>query len=624
MLSASRKFAQTLVAKILFIVLIASFFLWGIGDVLMPSQDPRWAFKVDDTTVSRDAFNDQYQATLRQLSGAFGGAIDPAQARAFGLDRSVLQQMIDRTLLDVGAADLGLAVSDEAVKQVIQADPRFHDSQGRFDVTLFRRILADNGLTEAAYVARVRSTVVRRQLTEAVTAGVTLPPEIVDGIYRYRNETRTARYVHIADAAAEDAVAEPDEPTLRAFHAENPGLFTAPERRAVSAIILRADDLIERVRVSDAALEDLYAERIGSLATPERRTVLQFTVTDAETARAAASRILAGADFARVGAEVSGLPADDLRLTDVTQDQLLPALAEPVFSAPVGTVIGPVQSPLGWHVATVTEVKPGDRPTLDEVRPELRRELAADQAIDVLIGLTEDLQDNLAGGATLEEAAARLDVPLRTIPAVDANGSGGEGEPVADLPPEFVATAFDTPEGSQSRLVESSIDTYFVLRVDDVTPSAVKPFETVREEVQQAWRAREKRRLSQQTAAAIAERMENGARLEAIAAAETLTVRSTQPLTRGDTAQGLPPEFVDRLFETPRGGSFRVPDGTGILVAEVAAVEVADPAANAQARQEVRESLADAARQDTMTQLAEGLRQRYSVEINPQLLQTLN
>jgi peptidyl-prolyl cis-trans isomerase D len=333
-------------------------------------------------------------------------------------------------------------------------------------------------------------------------------------------------------------------------------------------------------------------------------------------------RIADGEDFGVVGAEVSGLDVADLSLSGVSREQLPVDLADAVFSAPIDTPIGPVQSPIGWHVIEVTDIAPSNTPSLDEVREELELELAQLQAFDEMIELSEDVQDVLGGGGTLGEAAARLDLPLRTIPAMDLGGLDESGMPVTDLPPQFIETVGATPEGSESELIEADDETFFIIRVDAIKPATLKPFETVRADVETAWRAEEKRTASQRTADAIAAQIDGGTPIAAVAEADRLMMQTTAPLTRSSQAENLPREFVDQLFEAEAGKSFVLMDGTGVIVAEVGEITVPNPAADSQNRDLLSDELVNAAQQDRLSELAVALRGRHTVEVNPEVFES--
>lgn len=138
MLEAIRKRAGSFVVKILFLVLVLSFGVWGIADVFRPGGGADWAAEVGDVKISSTALQEEYRQTLRRLSQAMGSNMDAEQARALGLPGSVLNHMVEGALFDQAASDLGLTITDPVVREQIKADPRFRNKAGVFDPEVFR------------------------------------------------------------------------------------------------------------------------------------------------------------------------------------------------------------------------------------------------------------------------------------------------------------------------------------------------------------------------------------------------------------------------------------------------------------------------------------------------------
>jgi peptidyl-prolyl cis-trans isomerase D len=348
MLEAIRKRSASFLVKLLFGLLVLSFGLWGIADVFRPGRGDNWAAEVGDIRIPAATVSTEYQRELRRLNTALGN-IDAEQAKALGLPSRVLNQIVDRTLLDLGAADLGIAVSDTLIRQAIQDDQTFRNQLGNFDADRFRQILSINGLTEDGYVASLRGDIARNQLVGSVTAGATIPHSMVDAIYRYQNEKRVAEILRVEDAAMDD-IGVPSDAQLRQFYHDNATLFTAPEYRAVTAAFLLTTDLAKEIAISDEEIQNAFKERIDEFSQPERRTVRQMVLSSENAASKAYDRIAAGADFATVAKEEAGLEPDTLEIGTVTRDQMPPELADVAFSIAKDTVSKPVQSPVGWHL----------------------------------------------------------------------------------------------------------------------------------------------------------------------------------------------------------------------------------------------------------------------------------
>ncbi|MGQ3029341.1 MAG: SurA N-terminal domain-containing protein, partial [Ferrovibrionaceae bacterium] len=119
-----RSAAGTWVARVLMLLLILSFGVWGIGDYIRPKPDTV-AASVGKVEISDMAFRDQYRFQLNAMQRQMGGALSPELAKQFGVPDRVLNEMIDQALFDQEAKRLGLNVSDTAVASQIRDMPAF-------------------------------------------------------------------------------------------------------------------------------------------------------------------------------------------------------------------------------------------------------------------------------------------------------------------------------------------------------------------------------------------------------------------------------------------------------------------------------------------------------------------
>ncbi|MBK8177130.1 MAG: peptidyl-prolyl cis-trans isomerase [Rhodospirillales bacterium] len=624
MLDAIRKRAGSLVVKILFLILVLSFGVWGIADVISPRGHGDWAAKVGDETISATAFQTEVRATVRRLGAAMGKPIDAEQARALGISSSVLNQMVERALFEKAAYDLKLTVTDASIRDLIKGDERFFNASGAFDADVFNRLLRSNDLTEDRYVALLRQEMLRQQLLSSLTGGVVPPQAAVEALTLYHGERRTAEIVRIMDANI-SGIPAPDEDALKTFYSDFSGLFATPELRSVSAVILSANAVAANLTLDDEELRRQYQERLADYTRAERRSFRQIVFADEAAARAARSRLDSGTDFttlARDTAAKSGGNTDAEVIGPVTRDQLPPELAEVIFRTPAGGTSEPIHTSLGWHLITVTAVEPGAVKPFAEVKDELAAAVKHDRAIDSLVDLSNKLDDALGRGASLSEAASELGISVRTISALDSSGQDADGKPVPDLPAKFVESVFSTPANSDSGLVEADNETYFVVHVDAIKPSAVPPLETIKARVAEAWLAHERTTKARALADETAERVRGGASLAAIASEKGWKLETTPAFGReGEGATDLPRPLITALFAAKAGETLSVPIDDGFAVARLATVSAPGEDAMRVAEPGVRNELTQSLQGDIITQLAAALRQRYSVKINPQALE---
>ncbi|MDX5361942.1 MAG: SurA N-terminal domain-containing protein [Alphaproteobacteria bacterium] len=576
MLDQMRKFAGGWVAGIFIVLLAASFAVWGVGDMLRGST-PTTVATVGETPIEAADFLRELDRERQQLSQQLGRNILPGEAVREGLDGQVLERMIDRTVLDVMARQMGLDTPDSAVATYIRTLPAFQGLDGTFNRTAFETVLRRTGMSEQAFLESVRADLTRQQLLGIIGAEAEPALLATSALNRYAREGRTLSAVVIPASAAGE-VAAPTEEELAEFHAGNEQRFTAPEYRAVTLVAFGPQDLASQIEVPEEDIAALYETRKQSYTVPERRTVQQMLFDTQEAAQAAAARLQLAADFDQAIADL-GFAADDISLGTVTKAELPDGVADAAFGLDAPGVTSPIESPFGWAILRVSEILPGDVTPLADVRELLRTELALERARDELYEISNVFEDRRAGGETLEEAASALDLPVYTVDAVDARGLGKDGQAPEGFPriDGLLQAVFESDVGLEEPINETADGVYWVFRVDGIEPSRVKPLEEVRDRVAELVTAQKRQAALAEKAQAHAEAVRKGeATLDDVASDVGAGVQEITGLTRLQPKGPVSGEVLDRVFEAAAEGVVTGPaaGSDGYLLARVTGISV--------------------------------------------------
>lgn len=605
--------------RVLFGLLALSFALWGIEDALRPPSGGPVA-TVGDIRISAAEFGQEFDRAVQQLRSSFGPDFDAAKARQFGLDNQVLSQMVSRALFDSEVDALHLKVPDQEVASQIRANPLFQDSAGRFDRARMDELLRQNGLTEQRFTRMLRGDLARRQLVSAVSGGISGPEPFAGLLYTYRNEKRTVRVVTLPFSAAKD-VAKPSEDALRAYYKAHRDVFAKPEYRKISFFVVRPEDVAANMDIPDADLRQAYDDRKASFTQPEQRDFRQMLFRTQADADAAAKKLRAGAAAGTPSktpkSKVSGLIASS-EIKAARKDELLPQIGEAVFSADAKAVVGPVDSPLGWAVVQVDGITPGHVKPFEAVRDDLRRTLAGERASEKLYQISNQIEDERAGGATMADVAKKLGVSLRTVDAIDRSGKAPDGAKVAGLPdtPKFLETAFDSEVDQDLDPIELATGGYALVRVDAITPATTPPFEQVEDEVRAHQQEDARKAAVKAQAETMAKKARDGGDLAALAKDAGRPVDRIGPIARDYNGDVLPPEVVRTLFAVKPDGVASGATDDGYVVAQVTDVASTDAAKHPEGVQAVRADLASAMSEDVLRQYQSALEQRFKVKVN--------
>jgi peptidyl-prolyl cis-trans isomerase D len=627
MLTALRRFAGTWFAKVLFVLLILSFAVWGIGDMVQSFGRDDAVARVSGRAITIEeaqaGFRREMQRLMRQMPPDF----QPEEGVRLALVRQSLERLILTRVVQIEAERLGIVAPDAAVRDVVFGLEALRGLDGRFSRAAFDALLRNNNVTEAEFLEVVRADLLRQQLVDAVRAGAAAPDALVTPLLRWQLEQREATLVTLPIAAAPEPAA-PAEAALRRFHENNPERFSSPEYRGATVAVMTAERLSREVEVAESELAAGYEQRAARYQVPERRQLEQVVMQQQESAREISLLWRGGADFESVtaAAEVAGGQAVELGLLDRSGLPFL-ELAAAAFSLAEGAVSEPVPSPFGWHVLRVARIAPPETRTLAQVREELRREIAGEKTADIAFERANQIEDALAGGATLAEVAQRFNLGFAAI-RTDATGRDPEGRPV-DLPvieaarEPLLAAIFATRRGAAPRLRETEAG-FVAIDVTAIEEPRLRAFETVEAEVRAAWLDDARRRAQEERAAALLGAVREGRTLAAAAAEAGLASREVAGVRR-DARQGglLPPEMLAPLFELKDAEATMVPTRDGFAVAQLRQVVEADPDGDPTALRALRAETEQALALDLEVQYLATLRARSDVRVNQRLLEQI-
>src|SRR6478736_10240625 len=316
------------------------------------------------TEISTEQFRQLYTDRLQQIGRQVGRPMTMDQARAFGLDRQVLQQTIAEAALDEEARRMGLGQSEAETMRMIYADPNFKGLSGNFEPARFQATIRQFGYSEQRYLAEQRRVGLRRQIAGTITAGLEPPKVLIDALTRFQNEQRSADYVKL-DAAQAGTIEAPSPETLAAYFDDHKTQFRAPEYRKLSFVMINPEEVGKWSEVSDEDAKKVYELRRDKIGTPEKREVSQMVFPNEADALAARSRITGGLSFDDLAKE-RNLNLSDVDLGLITKSAIIdPAVADAAFTLPSGEVSQPVQGRFGVALVKIGKIEAGTTPSYE-------------------------------------------------------------------------------------------------------------------------------------------------------------------------------------------------------------------------------------------------------------------
>ncbi len=636
MLESMRKHTQGWIAKVILGAIILSFALWGIGDYFTGNQVETVA-EVDGEAIFDVEFAAAYQRQLASYASMLGDQFTKELADRLGVKNETLQIMINRKLMLGEAQHMGLVTPDEAIVATVQNTPQFREEGKGFSTTRYQALIRQMGFASPRdYESYLRQNIMIDTLQRAITSSATVSDAEVRAKFEADFEKRVLAAL-IVDPEHLKANIQVHDEEARQWYESHESLYQSPLKVVLQVVDIDASKLQNHVTVSEAEIEQAYAERQAEFGVPEKRRAAHILVRLPRDAsedvrmmaqkkiEAAKARLDAGESFADVAKDVS----DDVTASSggdlgfFARGAMVPEFEAAAFDQlEVGQVSDIVETQFGLHLIQLQDIQPAQVQPLEEVKEVLQAQLLREKAAEEAYKLSEDLDHALGMEDSLVAAAKVVDLEVRDL------GEVSQTNMLADpLLSQFEALrkkVFSTMPGDAIEIMEVDNGHYVAVevlrRIEPATMAYADVVSQVYEDVRNAKAAEQ--------AQAIADEMlvagKSGQDIDALAQQFAQAKFISKPIRsngEGDDAAWLPAVISD-AFRTPQAHWLDTTIATpqGIAVVFVQDVQKADDALFAQKEDTLRAEVKQAKGAVRFARWMASLRERHDIEINQRVL----
>lgn len=471
---------------VLFLLLIlASFAISDISNLRQGGSLPQNTLaRVGDVELTASDLDTAMQRRLAQVRQQNPQATYADLAPEYD---AIVNALIQERTLWAYARKHGFTVSKKLVDAEIVKIPGTRGLDGKFSEQAYRAFLAQERLTDAQVRREIETAILQRLVITPVAASVRIAPGIARPYADSLLEQRSGSLALLPFAAFTGGT-PPTAAELQTFYRQNVARYTVPERRTFR-IARITNEQLGPIAATDKEIADYYNANQATYGGVEKRVVSRATLPDQAAVAAIAQRAKAGGTFAAAAAP-AGFSDADVSVGPVTRAELASrageAVAAQVFSAPAGSVIGPVKSSTGFDVVKVESIQAASGRGLADVRTEIADKLTADKRKNALADLVGRIEDALADGRTFEEVATANKLPVLATPALTRAGAAFD-QPAFKLPPEYAAVpgaSFDI--GADDEPVVEPLPNeagYALVDVAEVVPAAPAPLARIQDQV---------------------------------------------------------------------------------------------------------------------------------------------
>jgi peptidyl-prolyl cis-trans isomerase D len=545
---------------------------------------------------------------------------------------AVLERTINGLALQDFADSIGMAISKRSVDGEIASIPAFQGMDGKFSQTNYENILRQQGLTDRGLREDIARDSIARQLVGPTIGASQVPAQLALPYASLLLERRQGSIGYIPVAAL-GAGNPPSAAELTAYYNRQRARYTVPERRSLRYAVVRAAAVAQNAKPTPADIAAAYNQNRARFAPSEKRTISQVVIADQAAAGRIAAAVKGGTAIA-AAARAAGLEPSTLTGVDkaAAAAATAPAVADAAFAAAKGAVVGPVRSPLGWHVLKIEGVEAIAGKTLAQATPELTTELAKIKAAEALSKIHDDLDNAIAESATFDEVIADGKLQPQTTPPLLATGINPDA-PTAQPDPamaQMAQAAFAAEQGDAPQLVQIDADGSFaVVGIGQIVPAAPRPLAQVREEVVRDFVIDRNLAAARAMAVAAVQRGNRGTPVAQALAATGLKLPPVQSInvSRADLAaqrQQLPPPVALMFSMAPRSAKLlEAPNRTGWYVVQLTNIQSGNAAGNTALIAQTRRGLGSVVGQELAAQFTAAVRARVGVKRNEQAVTKL-
>ena len=344
MLESLRSFVGGWIAKILLVLLVGSFALWGISGSIFGTSYSNSVAQVGETHVSIRDFVTAYNRNMNDMQRQAGRRLTRDEAKIFGVENRTLSNVVSYAVLDEFARRQNLSLSDTTLAKMLAENPQFQDSTGKFNRDTFTRAVRDARMRESDFITLQNASAVRSQVTESFATGNILPKVFANAMTSYSSEERKFSHITITKKIA-GTPAEPASGQLKTWFDANTKKYRAPEYRKIDLLILEPKDIVDERSVTDEDVAEDYEVHKRAYEIPEKRRVQQIVFKSRKEADAAVESLAQGAVFETILAD-NKLAVSDADLGLLVKDKLPKALQEAAFIAKLNTPSAMIKGPI--------------------------------------------------------------------------------------------------------------------------------------------------------------------------------------------------------------------------------------------------------------------------------------
>ena len=469
MLNVIRNLVKSIAGKILLLVMVASFAVWGMGDLLR-SGDSGLVAIVGNQKITINEFYYQFQKKLNEFNQSLEQKLTEEEAHKQQISYLVLNEMVYGKLIQEFASKNSIYLSDTIIKNAIISIPQFKDDDGNFNKLLFDNAILNNFNNEAEFTDEISRIFLNNLLFENFKTPTPLNKNISNVFYSYEAETRDIIYFNITKSLLETAPITDNE--VKMFYDNNNNDYLTKKIIGIRFLNLNPKSFTSSISISNKDVELYYRQNIDRYSQQETRDI---EIVNASSFDQSKKILELMNDTAKLSQYIDKEGLVISKLKDVKFNDYDEKISNKIFANPVGIISDPIEfGNFNFLAIKVADINPIKVISLNEVKEEIVKNLKEEQSYQLFLENIDLIEKLNLTGSTLDEIAINFELNIVSAAANDLLDA---------INADDLNVILASDVGYQSDLIIEENDNIYIVETINIQESNIPAYDEIKQKV---------------------------------------------------------------------------------------------------------------------------------------------
>ena len=406
MLDIVRNLVSSIFGKILLGLMVLSFALWGVGDILS-SGNSKLAAKVGNQKISLEEFYNKFGRKVQELNISTGGNLTIQEAHEQNIDKFIINDLVYEKMVIEYANKNKIYLNDNILKETIKSLPQFLGTNGKFSEQLYRNSIKRNFSSEEEFLNELSFIYINSLLFENFKSGDMTNQAIIDLLYRYEGEERNIDYFIFND---KNITVETSENDIKDYYGENKLKYLTEEKRTIEYITFNLNDYKKLTSIPNEQILKYYDENKNLFFQEEKRDI-KLARFENESEAKNFYEVWVSNNSINIEKYIQNNNITLSEIDDLSKDSFETNVTNKIFKLEKNSISNPIKiNDAGYYVVKVTDISPEIQQSYEDVKQAISEEMSYNDAYDLYDQALNFADELLLSGYDLYDVAENLDL----------------------------------------------------------------------------------------------------------------------------------------------------------------------------------------------------------------------